>query len=277
MQETPEWPGGARAALTLSFDDGLAETHDETAEWLAQSGIAASYSLITGRVGATHEGISVAGWEDWRRAESLGHEIASHGVSHLPLASPLGDLGRFIRGWRVAPRRLSFLKQMTARAFSLRRRPGNEPRVPVNLPFEATASRSELASRLDHSEIESFVYPGGRYDGAARRAVAGAGYRSARGLDFGVNLRDTDRFSLCALALGPGLTTDDIEPWLDLALTTCGWLVLVFHLVSSSNPAGYPYHCSPESFRATVSQIRSLPFWIAPQGTVVRWLEDDGT
>jgi hypothetical protein len=77
-------------------------------------------------------------------------------------------------------------------------------------------------------------------------------------------------YALRGVALGPGLTFEDTSAWIDRAIKTHGWLILVFHLVDQSNPTSYPYHYPLTDFEKLTDRLGSLPIWVAGQGQVVK-------
>lgn len=265
------WPNGASAALTITFDDGYADTYCQTAAWLADRGHKATYYVISRRVGAYFERLPTATWHDWRCAAQMGHEVASHSATHSPMAGPLCDVRRILLGILDSPDRRAFIRQSFQRARALRGyRPDAEtPQERVDPLLEPSISRREIRRQLPGCRVSSFSYPAGRLDRAARRAVADAGYLSARGNQVGVNPGVSSPYALRNICLGPGLMLKELEPWLLRAVGQRGWLILTFHLVSNDNTAHYPYHCSVPDFQRIVERIERLPFWVASQQAVV--------
>ena len=73
------FPGGARRAVTLSFDDGT--VHDRRlVEVFNRHGLKATFNLVPGRLG--RDGVVS---RDEVASLYAGHEIASHGWMHLNL------------------------------------------------------------------------------------------------------------------------------------------------------------------------------------------------
>ena len=71
---TFSWPHGARAAVSLSFDDGRPSQLDNGLPVLARSGTRATFYVAPGRV---EERLA-----DWRQALAAGHEIGNHSLRH---------------------------------------------------------------------------------------------------------------------------------------------------------------------------------------------------
>ena len=68
------WPGGARAAVSLTYDDGLDSQLDNVIPALEARGLKGTFFLVRDNV---DERIG-----DWVKAAALGHEIGNHTVSH---------------------------------------------------------------------------------------------------------------------------------------------------------------------------------------------------
>jgi len=94
------WPGGAKAAVSLGYDDGLASQLDYVIPALNRRGLRASFYLpinaptLPGRQG------------EWKAAAAAGHELGNHSLFHGCSASGPG------RDWVLPQRDLD--KQMAA-------------------------------------------------------------------------------------------------------------------------------------------------------------------
>jgi peptidoglycan/xylan/chitin deacetylase (PgdA/CDA1 family) len=271
------WPGEAEAAVTLSFDDGFAATYDSTVASLYERGLKATYNIITNRVGTNFDGLATASWEDWRKSVQSGHEIGSHSGWHLPLSRGLQDVRRFFSNLTSVPNRIAYVGQVLAtnRALKLWKsnsRSNSSDLLGVSGGDNLTASRQQIDQMIAGHITESFAYPAGRYDLAAERAVAAAGFRSARTLDLGINNKKNNFFALRALSIGPGVGAGEVSYWLEKARSTVGWLIIVFHLVADDNPQGYPYYCSLSDMQRILDMVQQPPFWVATQGQAVHYL-----
>jgi len=272
------WPAGARAALTLAFDDGYAATYRATAPRLQARDLCATYSVITGCVGDAFQGLRTASWSQWQEAAHMGHEIASHSATHDPLAGPASDLRRLLQGLRVAPHRLAYLAGVvrTAQALIQQDRASHPPahrRSPSSVG-DLTASRLIIDRMVEGPPAESFAYPSGRHSAASRRALIDAGFRSARTGDLGLNGPSCDFFRLRTVTLGPGWDVDSLAMWLERALASGAWLIVGLHLVAERNTTGYPYFCPLPAFQCLLDAVQRQPFWIATQRQAVRQLMD---
>jgi peptidoglycan/xylan/chitin deacetylase (PgdA/CDA1 family) len=268
------WPNGSTSALTITFDDGYADTYEETAVWLAERGMGATYYVVSRCVGKDFENKPTATWENWHNASSLGHEIASHSATHASMAGFFSEIGPVLGGILAAPDRGGQFRQIILRAYALMKHRYSKDGIRDELDplMEPAISRQEIIGKLPECPVLSFSYPAGRVNPAARQAVVAAGYHSARGNQAGINLDKNSLFALRSLCLGPGLERQDLEPWLLRSIHQNGWLILTFHLVSKNNPTQYPYYCSVADFQRIVDRIQELPFWVANQQSVIEYL-----
>lgn len=73
---TPLWPGNAKVAVSLSYDDALASQLDNAIPALDKYGIKASfYPILSSPVLA-------ARLDEWRKAALSGHELGNHTLFH---------------------------------------------------------------------------------------------------------------------------------------------------------------------------------------------------
>lgn len=68
------WPGSARAAVSLTYDDGLDSQLDTVALALERRGLRGTFFLTVENMAARVE--------DWRQLADRGHEIGNHTASH---------------------------------------------------------------------------------------------------------------------------------------------------------------------------------------------------
>jgi peptidoglycan/xylan/chitin deacetylase (PgdA/CDA1 family) len=148
--------------LGLTFDDGFADLRDEALPALARHGFRATVFVTTG---VTDGRLSFDWYE--RQPPVLGWDD----VLELDRDGTL----RFEAHTVSHPNLLS-VDDATAAA-------------------EIGDCRRELSSRLGRP-VSAFAYPAGLYGDRERRLVAAAGYAAAVSCEPGLNLPDTDRFTL---------------------------------------------------------------------------------
>jgi len=78
------WPGGARAAVSLSYDDALDSQLDHAIPALDRHGFRASFYLTLANP-SVHLRL-----DEWREAAARGHELGNHGLFH-PCSASLPD------------------------------------------------------------------------------------------------------------------------------------------------------------------------------------------
>ncbi|MDT8999765.1 polysaccharide deacetylase family protein [Paucibacter sp. APW11] len=87
-----QWPGGARAAVSLSYDDALPSQLDNALPALNALGLRATFYLTLSNPTVSQR------LAEWRRAAAAGHELGNHTLFHPCSRSAPG------RDW-VAPHR----------------------------------------------------------------------------------------------------------------------------------------------------------------------------
>lgn len=70
------WPGGARAAVSLAYDDALDSQLDHAVPQLDKLGLKASFYLTLANDTVLRR------LEDWRRVARAGHELGNHSLFH---------------------------------------------------------------------------------------------------------------------------------------------------------------------------------------------------
>lgn len=193
------WPGGAKAAVSLSFDDARPSQLDHGLPLFAAHGLAATFyvSLPTLKARA----------DEWRAAAARGHELGHHSVTH-PCS------GNFT--WA----RTNALESYTLARFEA------EELVPAD---ETIRLATGVTPR-------TFAYPCGqtfvgREAGLTsyipligRRFLAGRGFRSEY-----VNAPDYCDLANLGGVDGDELTLDEYRGWTERALAEGGWLVFAGH------------------------------------------------
>lgn len=76
---------GRQAALSLTFDDGLAEHYTLVLPQLERNGLHATFWINASCIGGTDAYASRLSWDNCREMAAKGHEISNHSWSHLNL------------------------------------------------------------------------------------------------------------------------------------------------------------------------------------------------
>ncbi len=92
--QTFVWPNGAKAAVSLAYDDGLDSQLDNVVPALKRHKLIASFYLPMASASLPHRA------QDWRRVAQAGHELGNHTLFHQCSGGTTG------REWVAAPRNL---------------------------------------------------------------------------------------------------------------------------------------------------------------------------
>jgi peptidoglycan/xylan/chitin deacetylase (PgdA/CDA1 family) len=235
----PSWPGGARAAVSLTYDDGLNSQLDNVVPELDRRGLKGTFFL-------TEENIE-ARLADWVEVARQGHEVANHTMTH-PCSLRRFSAAGFER--RELDRMEGFLDENfgpdRARTFA----------YPCGYLGLGHGDRRERFGRfrriLQHDDL------------MAARTTAGGPNRPAEAL--------ADPFRLHAFE--PTYDADSVAAGLRYLTETVamgGWAILVFHEVlprwHGEGDASIATH------RKILDHIASLELWCAPMGQAFNYVE----
>jgi peptidoglycan/xylan/chitin deacetylase (PgdA/CDA1 family) len=226
------WPSGARAGVSLTYDDGAASQLDNAVPALDALGLKGTFFLT----GDNFHDEELAGWE---RVAADGHEIADHSMTHpctLRRFSPTG-----FRMREIAP-----VESLLDQDFGPKR-----PRL-YAYPCGVT-----------------HLGPGAQSEGRVRyvRALSGE-ITAARTIEGPPNDPRTvwkHRFRLNAFE--PTYERDSIRPavrYLERAIATGGWAILIFHEIRPK--VEEDGDTSIETHRQILEWIKAAPLWCAPMG-----------
>ena len=231
-----DWPGGARAAVSVTYDDGLNSQLDYALPELDRRGLKATFFLTEQNV---REGRRLTEWE---RAAAEGHEVANHTVTH-PCA----------------------LQHLTPETFGQDEIAGMEGFLDANFGVERTRAFAYPCGYLGLGR-------GDRRERYARyrQVLERDGMVCARTTAGRPNRPDQvvrDRFNLHGFE--PTDEADMVAPARRYLAETLGdgaWAILVFHEVlptwRSEGDASIGVH------RRILDLVARGPFWVAPMGQV---------
>ena len=231
------YPGGAKGAVSLTYDDGLTSQLDHALPQLDARGMKATFFLSADNM----EGQ----WDRWRAVAATGHEMANHTISH-PCDLKAYDAESF------AARELRPMESLLDKSFGAR-------------PFRSYAypcDNTELGLG-EVSEREA------RYGQLVERT-----FDAARSTDGPPNQPErimAERYYLHGFE--PTEHRDSpilAQRYLDQAEREGGWAILIFHEVKprwrSTGDASAAVHA------AILDDIRRRPLWCAPMGEAFRRL-----
>jgi len=199
--QTLTWPGGARAAISLSFDDARLTQPDVGLPILDVHGVRATFYVSPPNVPAR---LNV-----WRRAVAEGHEIGNHSLSH-----PCSGTHPWSRGNALEDYTLARMEQelLAANAY-IQQTFGLGPRTFAYPCGQTFVGRGE--------GLQSYVPL------IAKHFWVGRGFR-----DEGSN---DPMFSDLAQAYGvdaDNQSWDQLQAWMEDALNNRGWLIFCMHEIA---------------------------------------------
>lgn len=249
MNDTPEtwrWPDGARAAVSLCYDDGNPNNLDQAMPDLEAAGFRGSFYLTLCR-GDVQERV-----DDWRAAHLRGHEIANHTWWHNCRV----DLYGVHYSWITRP-----LEEYTR----------------ADMHAEIGRAADWLDENIGIDPDRSFAYPCGHVAIGAPPDRAGYASAVASRHRFGricandaVPLNDPALVDLTAIQtfFFNENTPDQFVGAVDKAVASGGWACLGFHGVG-----GPSHETARETHRAVVDYLARGSVWVAPLKTVAVLIE----
>ena len=231
------WPGGAAAAVSLTYDDGLDSQLANVLPALERFGFKATFFLVRENIEAR-----VA---DWRAVGEAGHEIGDHTAHHLCQLSAVST-GPFDR------QEIEDMEQFLASNFP-------KGRVPI---FAYPCGVLDLG---EGGVLEEQL----RYIRLLRPYFAAA--RAADGEPNDPRLVPQRRYVLQASA--PTYDRDDPQLAIDYvrsAIHRGHWAILIFHGVLEKRLG--PGDTSIRHHDAILHRLASEPVWCAPMGAVLEHL-----
>jgi peptidoglycan/xylan/chitin deacetylase (PgdA/CDA1 family) len=239
------WHGFRKAACSLTFDDGTMDQYVLAFPELQKREIGATFFLITRyrRHGFWKDGNTrrkLFSWDQARRIHDAGHEIGSHTRTHPDLSKP----EQFLR-------------------------------------WEMGGSLSRLKKEFSDLDETTFAWPYWRSSDEARD-IAAEYYLAARaGTGFVENYWTVpedgkiDLFRVDSLCMRSGQYG---EPWrarVEAVLEEAGWLVLCYHGIDDGRIDREWLGWDPitvRQFTENLDWVQGRGFWIAPFGTVARYI-----
>lgn len=123
---------------------------------------------------------------------------------------------------------------------------------------EINGSRNDLIGQ-GFTPVETFAYPFGDYDSTAIQRVKDAGFKGARSVDGGYNMKNSDKFTLKVQNVLMGTTAAQMKAWIDKAVADKTWLNIVFHQVDnmSHDPNEEDYSTTPAILQDVVNYLKN--------------------
>ncbi|MBN2322424.1 MAG: polysaccharide deacetylase family protein [Spirochaetes bacterium] len=241
------WHGFSRAACSLTFDDGTKDQFALAYPELEKRGLTATFFLITRfrkrgywKDGDTRR--SLFGWDEARELYGAGHEIGSHTISHPDLTK----------------------EKTRAR-------------------WEIAGALSKLKKEIPSLEETTFAWPYWRSDEKCRESAADyyvaarAGSGTVENYKKEAAHRRIDLFRVDSLPMRGGQFHEPWKSGFETVLDNTGWLVLCFHGIDDGRIDTAWLGWDPmtlKQFQETLDWIQGRSFWVAPFGTVARYIRE---
>lgn len=246
------WFGFTQSACSVTFDDGTLDQYLLAFPELEARSIEATFFLITA---PRDEGVWQDGdrermlfsWEQARTLSSAGHEIASHGSTHIDLTQNSTDAALELK--RSKDTILDHL-----------------PTLPKGMTFSWPYWRSTpMLQKLAHSYYIGARSGGGdidyyrmRFDGIPQKTPQN--YFRVNSMRVSETFASRKMKSLCSKTFEDG-----------------NWLIVDFHGITDGNIPKEALGWDPislENFRRALDYLTAKDFWIAPFGTVLRYIKE---
>ena len=209
--------GPLRWVAAVTFDDGYAGVFEHALPILRELRVPATVFLVA-RAAGRRSGF----W--WDRPEIVAAATPPRreawlndlrGDARAILARDgAASSGRLPPSYRPAP--WSTVRAHRGRGVSFGVHSATHRSLPTlndgELEYEVAASRSMLEQAVG-GPCEFFAYPYGHWDARVRARLRAAGYRAAVSLDFGLNGRSADPWSLRRVSIPAGISEAGFQAW----------------------------------------------------------------
>ncbi|MCW5968545.1 MAG: polysaccharide deacetylase family protein [Blastocatellales bacterium] len=236
------WPGNARAAISLSFDDARTSQVDVGTALLDRYGVKATFFVVPSSVEQRLEG--------WKAAVAAGHEIGNHSLTH-PCS------GNF-----------PWSRQKALEDYSLEKM------------HRELVEANERIRHLLGVAPETFAYPCGQtfvgrgLDTRSYVPLVAGMFRAGRGW-LGEAPNDPvycDMAQLTGMEMD-GKDIDHILPLIEQARESVHWVVLAGHEIGSDGRQTTRTGMLEQLLKYARDPVNRV--WIAPVGTVARYIREN--
>ena len=241
MDEIWNWPGGAHAAISLTYDDGVDSGLDQAMPDLEKVGFRGSFYLPVGNPQV------VKRKDDWKNAFLNGHEIGNHTLQH-PCRGP-------------------------QHAHQL------ETYTPIGIRKEILYGAAWLNQNIGVDNYRTFAYPCGHvaigdppdedsYLSAVRASHFAARLAALEGInDPFLVARNPLKIKAAVLGRPPVREVVPFIEYFEQAVRIRGWAVVVFHGIGDQwLPTARVVH------QQLIQYLQDRRFWVAPVKEVARYI-----
>lgn len=237
------WPDGAKAAVSLGYDDALDSQLDNAVPALDRYGLKATFYLTPG------QGNLPQRMEEWRQVARNGHELGNHTLFHQCDGSMPG------RPWVAAHRDLS---TMTV----------------AQIQDQVLVANGYLQA-LDGRTERTFTSPCGDRRASDGEYVDGlrdvfVGMKVSQGAHVARSMADFDRYAVPVVA-PEGVTGAQLIDMVKQAARTGTVATFTFHGIGGDHMSVSPQ--AHEELLAYLDQHRDV-YWTAPFVDIARWVRD---
>jgi len=230
------WYGGKRAAVTLTFDDNYANQFTIGLPLLNSRGFKGTYFVVTSRVDSGVGGVT---WDTVRYAASLGHEIASHSVTHPgPPSYP------------------NWLVDLDS----------------AQLRSELTVSRQRIDEEVPGQKCLTFAYPGSRWIPRLSDAVSPFYIGARCGHWLMESAVPTDFWHIRSFGPYTSTPVTTMNGWLDGVIANGGWFIERIHGIEGQGYEPVPASVYAQHFDYIKS--REEVVWVARFADVLKYIRE---
>jgi peptidoglycan-N-acetylglucosamine deacetylase len=242
---TITWPGGCRAAVSLSYDDGLPVHYEHVAPLFESHGLRCTFyvPVVTGLRQYPHQ---------FRRVAKAGHELGNHSLFHpcrcegdrVNWLNPAYDLATYNeRRWN---------EEMAVANFALQLVDGHDQRT-----FGNTCYDNWIGPDHDRVSLEPFME---RHFLAARGELTGQPVNFSRLNFWNLGTINADFHTFA-----------DLRAEIEALIASGGWIIYTMHGVGSDT---HRLHIDPDEHRRLVAWLagNTARLWTAPVIDVVKYL-----
>lgn len=244
QQDTPtfSWPDGKQIAVSLTFDDARMSQVDVGTALLNQYGVKATFIVVPSNVEKRLDG--------WKKAVADGHEIGNHTLFHPCSGNFPWSKSKALENYTIKQMR----KELVDGNKQIEKLLGIKPKVfayPCGSTFVGRGSKTKSYVPL-----------------IADLFLAGRGW-----LDEGPNDPTFCDFAQLTGMEMDGKDFDQILPLLQNAKKTGAWLVLAGHEMGDSG--SQTTRLSMLKMLIEYAQDPANGIWMAPMGTVAKYIQDE--
>ncbi len=233
----------SQGVVSLTFDDGTLDHYNTVFPMLKTTSLHGTFYLISNFMDNPNFAGAEISSQQMLEMQAAGNDMTAHTADHCDLVALFNDPNSAMNGG-----------VQTGSAGS----PGiGCPAGALSAPKTSTAEITESKTKLDSlgaTPDDSLAYPYGKYNAGVESEIQGAGFKAARSIDFGYNTKATDPFALVVQHLDSSRSAATIHSWIDTALASKAWLILVFHKVTTS-PTDQ-YDISPTTLQDTLNYLK---------------------